>query len=55
MNPMSILCYVVAAVMALATGAVVYAGRPFPADSYIIILGIITLLVVMGYLLRRRR
>ena len=56
MNPMSILCYGVAAAMAIATAALGYSQRMlFPADSLIIIAGIVTQLVVMGYLLRRRR
>jgi len=55
MNPMAVLCYLVAAIMALATGYVAYTRPPFPSDSFIIILGIITILVVLGYLLRRRR
>jgi len=54
MNPMAALCYLVAAVMALATGYVAYTRPPFPSDSFIIILGIITILAVLGYLLRRR-
>jgi LPXTG-motif cell wall-anchored protein len=55
MNPMAILCYFVAAVMALGTGYVAYTHPPFPSDSFIIIVGIITILLVLGYLLRRRR
>jgi LPXTG-motif cell wall-anchored protein len=55
MNPMAIVCYLVAAVMALATGYVAYTHPPFPSDSFIIILGVITILLVLGYLLRRRR
>ena len=55
MNPMAILCYFVAVVMALATGYVAYTHPPFPSDSFIISVGIITILIVLGYLLRRRR
>jgi LPXTG-motif cell wall-anchored protein len=55
MNPMAALCYLVAAAMALATGYVAYTRPPFPSDSLIIIVGIVTILVVLGYLLRRRR
>lgn len=55
MNPMAILCYLVAAVMVLGTGYVAYTHPPFPSDSFIITLGIVTILLVLGYLLRRRR
>jgi LPXTG-motif cell wall-anchored protein len=55
MNPMAVLCYLVAAAMALAAAFVAYTRPPFPSDSLIIIVGIVTILIVLGYLLRRRR
>jgi LPXTG-motif cell wall-anchored protein len=55
MNPVAIFCYFIAAVMALATGYVASTKPPFPSDSFIIILGVVTILLVLAYLLRRRR
>ncbi len=55
MNPMAVVCYLVVAVMVLATGYVAYTRPPFPSDSFIIILGVITILLTLAYLLRRRR